>query len=171
MAEIDGGQIVNGTITNEDISATANITITKIEQGDRIVKRSGAGNIVNTANMGMNGFQINNMGANTDSAGAITYGQLTSAVAAVNATIDANQVVNLHSGSIVFNEVLSGAVDGTNKVFTLANTPVANKVMVFRSLLQNEGATKDYTISGVTVTFSVAPLVGSEPPHAIYIKA
>jgi len=64
------------------------------------------------------------------------------------------------SDRFVFNEVPTGTVDGVNAAFTLANTPVAGTVQVFKSgLLQTP--TTDYTVSGTTVTFVVAPAGGS----------
>lgn len=61
-------------------------------------------------------------------------------------------------------ETPTGLVNGLNTVFTLANTPVdPSLVEVYRNgLLQLLGALFDYTVSGATITFSVAPLVGSE---------
>jgi len=63
---------------------------------------------------------------------------------------------------IVIREVPTGATDGVNTVFTLANTPVATTECVFANgLLQNVGGGNDYTISGATITFNTAPDAGS----------
>lgn len=55
------------------------------------------------------------------------------------------------------NESTLGAVDGTNKVFILSYVPSSNaSVHVYLSgLHQREG--RDYTLSGKTLTFAVAP--------------
>lgn len=58
-------------------------------------------------------------------------------------------------------EVPSGTVNGVNTDFTLANTPTANTLAVYRGgARQQGGAGKDYTLSGVTITFAYAPQVG-----------
>lgn len=58
-------------------------------------------------------------------------------------------------------EVPSGTINGTNTVFTLAHTPAAGTEQVYlNGLLQQSGGT-DYTISGSTITFAVAPPTGS----------
>lgn len=59
------------------------------------------------------------------------------------------------------NEVPSGLINGSNKVFTLANTPTPGSEEVYlNGLLQHAGAGNDYTISGDTITFATAPLTG-----------
>ena len=53
----------------------------------------------------------------------------------------------------------SSSCDGVTTVFTLSNTPVANSVQVFlNGLLQQNGGGKDYTQSGTSITFTVAPI-------------
>lgn len=59
-------------------------------------------------------------------------------------------------GTFVGGETPSGTVNGTNKVFALANTPFAGTLILqnnFAFLTQGV----DYTISGNTITFTVAP--------------
>jgi hypothetical protein len=58
---------------------------------------------------------------------------------------------------------VTGTVNSVNKVFTLGITPVANQfVLVFlNGLVQNPGGGNDYTLSGNTVTFTVAPITSS----------
>jgi len=52
----------------------------------------------------------------------------------------------------------SSNCNGATTVFTLANTPVTSSVQVFlNGLLQQEGAGNDYTLSGTSVTFTLAP--------------
>jgi hypothetical protein len=57
----------------------------------------------------------------------------------------------------IVREIPSGALNGTNTVFTLANTPVAGKEMVFRNGLLMDSGGWDYTISGNTITFNTPP--------------
>jgi hypothetical protein len=55
-------------------------------------------------------------------------------------------------------EALSGTIDGSNTVFTISSTP-SGITLIFRggSLQKNN---VDYTISGVTITFTSAPDIG-----------
>lgn len=54
------------------------------------------------------------------------------------------------------NEVPSGTKNGTNKIFTLANTPTVGSQHVYKNGLRFT-PTVDYTISGGTITFVKAP--------------
>jgi len=58
----------------------------------------------------------------------------------------------------------SGSVDGTNAVFVVTSgTLVVDRELVFlNGLLQESGASGDYTIAGNTITFLVAPGAGSK---------
>jgi hypothetical protein len=57
-------------------------------------------------------------------------------------------------------EIPSGAINGSNTVFTLAETPVENEAVdVFLDGLKQIPGT-DYSVSGVTITFTTAPAVG-----------
>lgn len=168
MSEIDSSQILDGTIVNADINSAANIALSKLENGTRIPVKEANGDLILGGLLSMSGKKINNVEANTDNAGAIVYSQLTGAISTVNATITSNQALNLQPDRYIVNEIPSGTVNGTNAAFTLANTPVTGKVQVFKNgLLQLE--TDDYTISGGTVTFVVAPLTGSKI-RITYIK-
>lgn len=60
---------------------------------------------------------------------------------------------------LVTREVPTGAMNGTNVTFTLANTPVVGtEEVLLNGLAQQAGAGNDYTISGVTITYLQAPL-------------
>lgn len=66
---------------------------------------------------------------------------------------------NLGIGTQVLNEAPTGAVDGVNVAFDLANTPTAAGIALFlNGLLQTP--TTDYTLAGDTITMLAAPLVG-----------
>ncbi|RLE37649.1 hypothetical protein DRJ17_06095 [Candidatus Woesearchaeota archaeon] len=61
----------------------------------------------------------------------------------------------------VDNETPSGLIDGANTEYTIANTPTAGTVKLYlNGLRQEAGSGKDYTISGTTITFAVAPEAG-----------
>jgi len=62
---------------------------------------------------------------------------------------------------MIVSEVPTGDINGSNVTYTLANTPLANTDMVYlNGLLQERGVGDDYTISGDTITFVVAPATG-----------
>lgn len=70
----------------------------------------------------------------------------------------------------VWNEAVSGTVNGINTAFTLAGTPLSTKLMLYvNGVLQKSGAGNDYTISGSNITMLYAPLTGSVLT-ATYIK-
>lgn len=63
----------------------------------------------------------------------------------------------------VANEIPSGTVNGTNKIFVLANTPVSGSVTVYlNGVALTPGAGNGYTISGSTITTTVAPIIGED---------
>ncbi len=60
----------------------------------------------------------------------------------------------------VVGEAPTGTIDGVNKEFTIANTPIANTFkLYFNGLRQKE--TSDFTLSGTTITFVEAPMEGT----------
>jgi hypothetical protein len=66
---------------------------------------------------------------------------------------------SLTSSSLVRRETPAGAVNGANVSYTLANTPVVGSEEVFlNGVLQT--VSDDYTISGSTITYAVAPIAG-----------
>jgi hypothetical protein len=70
---------------------------------------------------------------------------------------------SLGTSNFVTRETPSGSVNGSNVTFTLANTPTAGTEMVFlNGILQEPGAGNDYTISGGTITYLIAPLTGDK---------
>lgn len=63
----------------------------------------------------------------------------------------------------IVRETPSGTVNGSNLVFTLANTPESGTEQVFlNGLLQDAGSGNDYTISGGTITMQNAPDTGDK---------
>lgn len=68
----------------------------------------------------------------------------------------------------IWNEAVGGTVNGSNTAFTLANTPVAGKLMLYvNGVLQKQVG--DFGISGPHITMLYAPLTGSILT-ATYIK-
>lgn len=66
----------------------------------------------------------------------------------------------LRAESVIFNEVPSGTINGVNVTFTLTHAPIVHKISVFKNGLMLRPTT-DYTVSGKTITFAVAPAGGS----------
>lgn len=73
----------------------------------------------------------------------------------VNKQVSGSSILNL----IIENEVPTGSVNDVNTNFTLANTPIAGSVKVFLNGLRMKPTT-DYTVSGTTITFLIAPTTG-----------
>lgn len=65
------------------------------------------------------------------------------------------------SSNFVDNEVPSGAINGSNVTYTLANTPVAGSVHLYiNGVRAKVGSGNDYTISGDTITMEYALATG-----------
>lgn len=65
------------------------------------------------------------------------------------------------SSSNATTETPSGTVNGSNKVFTASQTPLAGSLSVYlNGLYQEEGSGNDYVVSGSTITFVDAPETG-----------
>jgi hypothetical protein len=65
------------------------------------------------------------------------------------------------SSSFVYDETPSGTVNSSNVTFTLANTPVAGTLVLFRDGQRLVPGGADYTLSTATITFVTAPTTGS----------
>jgi hypothetical protein len=62
---------------------------------------------------------------------------------------------------IVYEEIPSGTINGSNVTFTLANTPISGKISVhLNGLKLKSGSGNDFTISGDTITMEYAPATG-----------
>lgn len=90
-----------------------------------------------------------------DGATAPTAGQVLTASAG-DAAAWADLPDSLDPDTIIENEVPSGTKNGTNKDFTLANTPVTGTVKFYKNGLRMT-PTVDFTVSGTTVTLVKAP--------------
>ena len=72
-------------------------------------------------------------------------------------------VGGLTNSNFVDKEVPSGAINGSNVTFTLANTPVSGSEHVYlNGILQESGAGNDYTITSSVITYLSAPLTGEK---------
>lgn len=66
------------------------------------------------------------------------------------------------TSSWIANDVVSGSIDGINKVFELNYTPKSEVIVRLNGLISVPGISKDYTISGKIITFDKAPKTGME---------
>lgn len=66
---------------------------------------------------------------------------------------------SLTSWNFVFRETPAGTINGSNTAFTLAFTPTVWTVTVYLNGLE-QNVTEDYTISGSTITYLIAPISG-----------
>lgn len=65
------------------------------------------------------------------------------------------------AGSVSYStETPSGAVNGANVTFTVANSPTAGSFMLFQNGMKLRGGGNDFTLSGTTITFVTAPSNG-----------
>jgi len=74
----------------------------------------------------------------------------------------ANTVVK--SNNIIWRAAVGGTIDGSNTTFVMpsAPNPLNTENVFLNGILQEPGAGNDYTISGLTITFAVAPPTGSK---------
>lgn len=142
--QIDGHRQVKPlTITNAEIATAAGIVTTKLQDGALFIKSDGT--VPFTADQSMGTHKLTNVVDPASAQDAATKNYVDSFAAAHNA----------------IRETPTGTVDGTNTSFTLAHTPVSGTETLFlNGLLQEPGAGNDYTISGATITYLAAPLVG-----------
>lgn len=84
--------------------------------------------------------------------------------------LETSSASNLTYSKVVRREIPAGVIDGVNKLFTLAYTPVADTEEVFyNGQLLEPGATADYTISGKDITLSFEPL-GTDRIRVSYFR-
>lgn len=119
----------------------------------------------------------------TDATGSVSFDGSANATIAVtlansgvtagtynNVTVDAkgrvtagSTVAYLSASNFVPKETPTGAVDGTNVTFTLANAPIAGtEHLYYNGMLLESGAGNDYTISGATITMLFTPSTGDK---------
>lgn len=75
--------------------------------------------------------------------------------------LDWNSTTPVFHGQFADNETPSGSIDGSNVTFTLANSPSpdVSLQLIYQGQFQLFGT--DYTLSGNTITFTVAPAAGT----------
>lgn len=63
------------------------------------------------------------------------------------------------AGSGMITETPAGAVDGANTVFTLTSAPIGGVLVLFLNGVEQQAGV-DYTLSGKTITYALAPAAG-----------
>lgn len=63
------------------------------------------------------------------------------------------------SGTAVYNETPSGLVNGANVTYTLSNIPTSTTLRLYAG--QRQTINQDFTLSGLTITFLIAPMPGT----------
>lgn len=103
-------------------------------------------------------------------AGQVVVGNVSNIATATTLSGDVSSVSNTgvvtlattvaKHADFVYEETPSGAINGVNTTFTLANTPRAGTVqLTYNGVRLKSGAGNDYTISGSTITMAWAPTV------------
>lgn len=78
-------------------------------------------------------------------------------------TYTRDTTTGLTTSNFVDKEIPTGAINGSNTAYTLANTPTTGTEHLYlNGILQESGSGNDYTISGSTVTMATAPLAGEK---------
>lgn len=102
-----------------------------------------------------NGQLLIGAGSGTPSLATLTGSStitITNGTGSISLNINSTNV--LVPTNYVVGEVPSGTKNGVNSTFTLANTPLTGKQVIYvNGIRQQEGGGNDYTISGVTITF------------------
>ncbi len=153
---------------------TGNITLTKADVGlSNVDDTSDASKPVSTATATALGLKEGTITAGTTAQyfrGDKTFQTLNAAaISDFNTAADA-RVATAIAAKFVTRETPTGAVNGTNTSFVLANTPVAGSEQVFlNGILQEPGVGNDYTISVATITYLTAPVTGDKV-RVNYIK-
>jgi hypothetical protein len=153
---------------------TGNITLTKADVGlSNVDDTSDASKPVSTATQTALGLKENAITAGTTAQyfrGDKTFQTLNAAaISDFNTAADA-RVATVIAAKFVTRETPTGAVNGTNTSFVLANTPVTGSEQVFlNGILQEPGVGNDYTISVATITYLTAPVTGDKV-RVSYIK-
>lgn len=127
-------------------------------------------NVPGLTNSALNYVEISSAGTVSSNTTGFTSGRLPIGTvtldsgAIVTASTDRRalfSVIISESIDYIDSETPSGTINGSNTVFTLANTPspVASLHLYLNGLRQRAGG-QDYTLSGLTITFVTAPSTG-----------
>jgi len=173
-------EVKTGGITNTQVNAAAGIVYSKLSLTNSIVNAD----VNASAAIAYSKLNLTSSIVNADISGsaAIAFaklatlpsanilvgsaGNVATSVAVTGDVSITNAGVTSIAGGLsthfVTREIPSGTINGSNAVFTLANTPTAaTEEAYLNGLLQSVGGGNDYTIVTDTITFNVAPATGS----------
>lgn len=157
---LGGAGIVRTGQTFDIVAGDDSITV---NPDSVVVKRSGTGAIVLDATNGIAVAVDDSSIERSGNAIRVKALGITNAMLAGGISDDKLVEDYLIATKYIVRETPTGAVDGVNTTYTLANTPVAGKEMVFlNGVLQEPGVGNDYTISGATITYLSAPFTGDK---------
>lgn len=93
------------------------------------------------------------------------YGRVTNTGTATPGDIGAEPALGytpIDNAKFIWNEAVSGTVNGSNTAFSIVSAPVAGKLLLtVNGVIQRSGAGNDYTISGTAITMLYAPKTNS----------
>lgn len=145
-------------LTNDSGFITS-ASVPTIDSTTNLLKGDGDGNASNS------GYTIGTDGTSgqilsTNGSGSLSFvdnnaapGWVASSQGDVNLSGFTNDINTITTDNMVWNEELTGTLDGSNDTFTISNSPAANNyLMLFKNgLLQKYS--DDFTLSGATITF------------------
>jgi hypothetical protein len=159
----NGGGLVQTMAAGSQTEVTVVTNGTAAGTWDSAYSTTAAGGVTAVSVASANGF------AGSSSGGATPALTLTTTVTGVlkgNGTAISAATAGtdfMAPSSFVDRETPTGAVNGSNTTYTLANTPLSGSEHVYlNGILQEPGAGNDYTISGTTITYLAAPISGDK---------
>lgn len=161
----NGGGLIQSMAASSQLTVTAVTIGTSAGTWDAAYSTStaGSGTVTAVSVSSANGFAGSSSGGATP---ALTLSTTITGVLKGNGTAISAATVGtdyLAPANFVDRETPSGAVNGSNVTYTLANTPVSGSEHVYlNGLLQEPGAGNDYTISTLTITYLTAPATGDK---------
>lgn len=162
VTRIPGSLILDGTITDADVAAANKDGAT----GTPSMRTLGTGSQQAAAgddsrlsdDRTASGLRTSTTVVSISSATAPTTGQILTATSGTAATWQDDS--GFTTANFIDNEIPGGVINGVNDTFTLASTPDAgtNVKLYLNGIYMRQGASEDYIISGLTITFAAGQL-------------
>lgn len=153
-----------GTFTvDSDTDPISLISYENISFGDVAQTGSGTRLVINdnAGEISSNGLWLHTGAINvSDSPYSAAGWDNSTAVPTRNAVRDKIEAVAALVPAFIDNETPSGAIDGSNTAFTIANAAVAGSERLYIEGYLLSGNGNDYSLAGTTLTLIVAPLAG-----------
>jgi len=149
---VRGGNPLTGSELSGDATTSGSnaVTVAKVN-GTSVATNSAADQVLLTTASATGGWaSVTNCG---DTSHALAYSTGSHTFSCQSVT----------GASFAASETPSGTINGSNVTFTLAHTPVANSLQLFKNgQRQALGAGLDYTLATATVTYLTAPATGDQ---------